>query len=240
MNQFISAQSLDIYAWYKDPDEEPDAQTNLSDQQDPPVPTMIVGTRSGDVLEITLRCFFNAPQRSDESFEEEPDEISRFECDEELKLRGNHAVQCLEEKYDGKSHFSQRRLIISVNPKNSLMATIGADKHLCLWETSNSRLVSKDELTKVPTCVKWNPNGDNLFVGFSNGSLVIYNVQINGQNNGPATHEKVGMEIILEIKDAETKTPVLNIEFSTDGEYMAVSYDNKKVGLGSIDHKRGR
>ncbi len=37
------------------------------------------------------------------------------------------------------------------------------------------------------------------------------------------------------IKDKETKTPILNIEFSLKGDLMAVSYDNLKVNIEEED-----
>ena len=36
------------------------------------------------------------------------------------------------------------------------------------------------------------------------------------------------LDIVMSIKDKDTKTPVLNIEFSAKGDLLAISYDNAK------------
>lgn len=36
------------------------------------------------------------------------------------------------------------------------------------------------------------------------------------------------LDIIMNIKDKEMKTPVLNIEFSHKGDMLAISYDNAR------------
>lgn len=41
----------------------------------------------------------------------------------------------------------------------------------------------------------------------------------------------------MSIKDKDTKTPVLNIEFSTKGDLLAISYDNAKSQKDVFDSK---
>lgn len=36
------------------------------------------------------------------------------------------------------------------------------------------------------------------------------------------------LDILMSIKDKDTKTPVLSIEFSAKGDMLAISYDNAK------------
>jgi hypothetical protein len=36
------------------------------------------------------------------------------------------------------------------------------------------------------------------------------------------------LDILMSIKDKDTKTPVLSIEFSAKGDMIAISYDNAK------------
>lgn len=83
----------------------------------------------------------------------------------------------------------------------------------------------------LPTCVKWNPDGSLLVVGFQNGTLKIFESKsIQGmQGRFGGKGDRPGLELMLSISDSEAKTSVLSIEFSKKGDLMAVSYDNQKV-----------
>lgn len=45
------------------------------------------------------------------------------------------------------------------------------------------------------------------------------------------------LEILMNIKDKDTKTPVLNIEFSHKGDMFAISYDNSRSMKDVFDSK---
>ena len=43
---------------------------------------------------------------------------------------------------------------------------------------------------------------------------------------------------MMSIKDNNTKSPVLNIEFSSKGDILAISYDNSRSGKDLFDSKQ--
>lgn len=120
-----------------------------------------------------------------------------------------------------------KKIHVTVHPTQDVMVSIGDDCNLIFWEISNGSALLVKDLMNYPTCCQFSPKGDYLVIGFKNGTLIIYEPII--------TVSKVNM-IMIEltgdpwtIKDKETKNAVLNIEFSDNGDLMAVSYDNLKV-----------
>lgn len=80
----------------------------------------------------------------------------------------------------------------------------------------------------LPTCIKFNREGDILVIGFSDGLLIFYDCKI-VKPNMANSEEKYLTPTLNEIQKnnkLEKKSAVLNIEFSETGEYLAVSYDN--------------
>lgn len=121
--------------------------------------------------------------------------------------------------------------MFSHHPNLPILVTIATDKLLSLYHSQTRELLDRMNLGVLPTCVKWNPDGSLLVVGFQNGTLKIFeskSVQsIYGKFGGKV--ERPGLELVLSISDTETKTSVLGIEFSKRGDLMAVSYDNQKI-----------
>jgi hypothetical protein len=53
-------------------------------------------------------------------------------------------------------------------------------------------------------------------------------MQKNTMGKGGDRYTLPSLDILMSIKDKDTKTPVLNIEFSAKGDLLAISYDNAK------------
>jgi WD40 repeat protein len=121
-----------------------------------------------------------------------------------------------------------KKLVFSIHPSQPILVTIASDKLLSLYNIQTRKLLDRINLGVLPTCVKWNPDGSLLVVGFQNGTLKIFESKsIQGmQGRFGAKGERPGLELMLSISDSEAKTSVLSIEFSKKGDLMAVSYDN--------------
>lgn len=91
----------------------------------------------------------------------------------QLLLR-NHAVQIPINQNNASEYFLHKKVHMSVHPKMNILVTIGNDKMLCLWHTSNMELIHRMNLGVVPTFVKWNQDGTLLVVGFHNGNVKIF------------------------------------------------------------------
>lgn len=93
-------------------------------------------------------------------------------------LMRNHAVQMPMNEQAPAAYFNHKKLMIAMHPKLDILVTIGNDKMLCLWNTKNMTRVHRKNLGKLPTCIKWNPDGTLLVVGFDDGMLKIYESKI--------------------------------------------------------------
>ena len=140
------------------------------------------------------------------------------------------------EEYNLENHRAQKRVMISVNPAEgkNIMSTVGYDKVLYTWHTSKNMLLAKKVLNRneLPTCLKWSIDGKMLLVGFSDGHIYIYNLEENAFNQKTKGLDNPDNDIfsdLQELKNNDARTAVLSIEFSDSGDYMAVSFDNKKV-----------
>jgi WD40 repeat protein len=203
-------------------------------------PKLLVGTRNGNIIEFEMNVVYTKnsdyEENMDLSPEDSPDDLYEVESItfKSNLLQRNHAAQGNDQPYNSLDHFNQKRLLMSVHPKESYMATIGADKFLCLWDISTYVLVEKLDLLTTPTCVKWNNDGSILVIGQNNGTLAIYEFSTNNHGVDKGKGPKMGkpqLKASQILKESDTKTSVLNIEFSSNGEYMAVSYDHQKVEL---------
>jgi hypothetical protein len=54
---------------------------------------------------------------------------------------------------------------------------------------------------------------------------------------GSERYQLPTLDIVMNIKDKDTKTPVLSVEFSGRGDLLAISYDNAKSQRDVFDSK---
>lgn len=120
---------------------------------------------------------------------EEEQELESIECHPKLLLR-NHAVQKVSDKYDRIETFNSKRVLFSIHPTKALMASVGADKFLCIWDTHNHKMPERIELVTQPTCVKWNNDGTLLFVGLLTGNLIVYQLSDAQMGGTRTTYDK--------------------------------------------------
>ena len=218
---------------------------------------MLIGTRNGDILEIDLLPELKglAGARSEitsissksnyremsqpSTIRNRKEKISDIKFDVNLLLR-NHSIQMAINANNTTEYFLHKKVHMSAHPTMNVLVTIGNDKMLCLWNTTNMELMDRINLGVVPTCVKWSPDGTLLVVGFFTGILKIYESKavktVYGRYKNSKgifdfflEYDKPVLEDIDNISDKNIKTSVLNIEFSSVGELMAVSYDNQKI-----------
>lgn len=235
-------QSLDIFYEITSQLSEDEGFEREPNQPDLKKVYLVAGLRNGNVLEFNITNRNKQQISTDEennldlSFAQDFSE--NYEVAGKLVISGNHAFQDNNEKYVRETHIAQKRVILSVNPAQdkNIMSTVGYDKHLYTWHTGKNTLLAKTQFNRseVPTCLKWSVDGKMLLVGFSEGTIYILNLKDDTVNQNTRGSDSTENDIFTgpqELKVAEAKTAVLNIEFSDNGDYMAVSYDNKKVAL---------
>jgi len=80
-------------------------------------------------------------------------------------------------------------------------------------------------------------DGQLLIIGFHKGDVKILSFEVfkivsenAEEESSKPSHSKykIGQQCLKELMTISGKTPVINIEFSSSGIFMAVSYDNAK------------
>lgn len=108
------------------------------------------------------------------------------------------------------------------------MATIGEDQNMCLFDTNENKLLQVKYLGNTPTAIRFSPDGSLLVIGFMNGDVILFDYKIDKNTYGRMGEkfELPPLTMAASLKDTDTRTPVLNIEFSPKADFLAVSYDN--------------
>ena len=142
----------------------------------------------------------------------------------------------------------KKKLIFAVHPHLSILITIGEDQRMCVWDTKNFRLLKSHDTGFGVTAIKFVPdNGDMLALGLANCRILIIDSKFVVNNFGQVNERTfviafaislsqllIGyvlpeFDVIQTIKDKDSKTLILNIEFSARGDLMAVSYGMKSL-----------
>jgi WD40 repeat protein len=241
----LSAQSIDIYACpdfseNKGPDGEENVRNERSVFQDRTSECyLLIGTRNGDILEVKLEpTIIDTLDDESETEGVGNDPLDNqliiekidYEWNNELLAR-NHSVQLpinSNRPFDSLKH---KKVNIALHPELSIMVTSGSDQQIFFWDTEDYKPFYSNSYRKTPTCIKFTPDGNLLVIGFEHGAIEICGAQMKRQITGNAgtKYSRPEMDIKQTIKEKETRTAVLNIEFSSSGDFMAASYDNLKV-----------
>lgn len=139
----------------------------------------------------------------------------------------------------------------SDNKKADLMVTIGSDNERVFWNLQTHSSVYSDTLPSTPSCIKFSPDS-LLITGYDNGTIDISTLkaekegkrlvskailnQRNSLKNSLSAAEQhpspesTSTTIIYKSLQtfSEPSCKVLNIVFSEEGSFMAVSYLSKK------------
>lgn len=115
--------------------------------------SLLVGTRNGDILNIEIDL-------SEKVIQFKPTVISK-----------NHSTQT-----QVSTAKVDKFLRIALHPKLSIMASVGRDKTLYIWNIEEHCIMDRYFLssTSLVTCLKYNPDGTILCVGYSDGTMKLY------------------------------------------------------------------
>ncbi|CAD8183513.1 unnamed protein product [Paramecium pentaurelia] len=250
----LSAQSIDIFSC-KVPkrqlnEEEVEESHNLS--------VMLVGTRNGDILEAAFQVESQGLKlqqiRKQESHSDDEHSNSHDSSGSEQQQRQHYTTtETLKFNYSiyMRSHQSQifdskqqidffnKKMFITLHPTQPIMVSMGEDQKLILWDTENNSLLLVKNMGMTPTAIRLSPDGDLLVIGFQNSMVVIMDSKIQKNTMGKVSERYLlpSLDIIMNIKDKDNKTPVLNIEFSHKGDMLAISYDNARSQKDVFDSK---
>lgn len=164
------------------------------------------------------------------------DMYERRENYEEIKKIGfhtsiimnNHASQFGSNNQTSLSQYlSQKKVWFTAHPKRALLVTVGSDKELIFWSIQTHKSKLSNTLNGKATCVKFSPkDGRFLCVGYESGLVEIYSVTFEKDKKG--VESDIPSQKILKILETRN-TSVINIEFSDEEKYLAISYLNKEI-----------
>lgn len=191
---------------------------------------LLVMSRDGKLFELELvyqrigshkgRFLFKQQAQS-------PEEMSAF-VGEKLLIQA-HASQLYEAQEDKKLACREtKKVFVAINKERDIMATIGDDEYLFVWDFKTKAPLKVLPLQVHPSAIKFTHN-NRLLVGFLNGKVKIFDLEIMQSFDLGNSFTVVVKEHPFVISDPEITTPVLNLEFSDKGERLAVTYDISRV-----------
>jgi len=187
--------------------------------------SLLVGTRHGCIFEIQLELenidksnLSFLSDLSEDKDESVPTSIQGFKT---ILYSQSHASQ---------NPHSSKKLFFAHHPKLPILATIGDDQQLIIHHSQQNIIIKEKYFKETPTVVKFTPDGDILVVGFLNGQITLLDAQIQQQPySGFSEDEKTLSLAELPFEnDPKQNNAILNIEFSSQGQIMVVSFYNLK------------
>ena len=121
---------------------------------------------------------------------------------------------------------SQKKVNIALHPINSIMASVGDDETLRMWDISKHSIIVSKNLGTQATCLSFSPDGSFLAVGLINGVFLLLDSKIEKLNFGTYMEEFHPPSLDVVMSPKESKTAVINIKFSFKGDFLAISFDN--------------
>lgn len=166
----------------------------------------------------------------DSLIEEEPSILNKYQQPPTNKLSLNFSMYL--SSHNGTlanaSRNYQQKVLYALHPKLDIMFTVGEDQYLCVWDIEKCTLlkqVKQDIKDSIPTALKitTTPDGEILAIGFNNGTVILQDARMstNPLNKYQSNYVLPTLNFIQGIKG---QVPVLNIEFSSRGDMMAISF----------------
>ena len=190
---------------------------------------VILLTRDGKLIELELVCLKEGKNKYRFVFKanEKNKEVQKTGKLEKLLLHA-HAAQTYEEDSKIDNINQRKKVLISLNQEREIMASVGDDENLFIWDIKTFAPIKVLPLQMRPTAIKFAPN-NRLLIGFFNGKVKIFDLEFMTSFELGNTHSIVIKEHPFIIFDSEIQTAVLNMEISDKGERLAVSYDILRV-----------
>ena len=141
------------------------------------------------------------------------------------------------------------RTNFTVHPSLPIVAMISVDHTIRIYNFKTKENILNEDLKTAASCISFSPNGEIIAIGTMTGEvrLIHFRYQtgviknINNKNNDITQKEIKLNEVIQIIKETSPNTnnyshskgqsayPVILTKFSTHGDFLAISYDNKRA-----------
>jgi WD40 repeat protein len=122
---------------------------------------------------------------------------------------------------------TQKKIAVAVYPTEPIIASVGDDETLRLWDMEKKALICSKNLGTQATCLQFSPESSFLVIGLINGVVLVLDAAIKKLNHGTfiQTYDLPTLEPVMSPKEA--KAGVVCIKFSFRGDYLAVSFNNE-------------
>ena len=143
------------------------------------------------------------------------------------------------------------RTNFAVHPTLPILAIISVDHTIRIYNFKTKENILNEDLKTSATCVSFSPNGELIAIGTMSGEVKLINFKfqsgimknkIKNKNNDDITKNEINLNDILQVIRESSpnannystfKTPatypVLLTKFSSHGDFLAISYDNKRA-----------
>ena len=115
-----------------------------------------------------------------------------------------------------------------MHPINAIMASVGDDETLRLWDISKRQIIVSKNLGTQATCLCFSPDGSFLAIGLINGVFLLLDCKIEKLNFGTYMEEYHPPTLDVIMSPKESKTAITTIKYSFKGDFLAISYDNEQ------------
>lgn len=192
----------------------------------------LVGLRTGDLTEIIIHNPTELVKTQNIS------NTTKTESNE-LNVLFNHIYSY---PYSYALNIKYYRMKIAVHPLLPIAVIASIDQTIRLYDFERKEIISVKNVGASATCISFSPDGKLLAIGTIYGKVLIINAEINEEikNNKSLGFKIPSLEPIQYIQLSNTTstnnvnviTPVLLAKFSTHGDFLAISYDNKYTDEG--------
>ena len=84
---------------------------------------------------------------------------------------------------------NQKKVFIAIHPINAILASVGDDETLRMWDITKHQIMIAKNLGTQATCLSFSPDGSYLGVGLVNGVFLILDSKVEKLNFGTYLEE---------------------------------------------------
>ena len=121
----------------------------------------------------------------------------------------------------------QKKIITCLYPLFGVLASVGNDETLMLWDINRNKSMTTKNLGTQATCLDFSPDGKFLAVGLVNGVFLLMESEIERMNYGTYKEEYSLPSLNVSMCPKEAKASIVAVKFSYKGDFLAVSYNNE-------------
>ena len=209
---------------------------------------MLLATRSGAVIEITLGTEFKTlqatPGEMGRDVEKPGDIYEKKETYQEMRkivfhprvLMNNHASQIQLPVNPSPFDVSNNRKIkFAIHPEKPLMVSTGSDNELVFWNINNHKSPQSMVLKNTPICIKFSHDGKLICLGYENGTFEIIMISF-GTPAKPATKNQTGA--ILAAAQLESKIAKDAQDFDIPSQKSVQTVTEPQTNLINVEFSR--